>query len=101
MELYGRTNIKSIEVLHECIKVEVLNEREKETFIDYVEIPKVYINDKTLPVIIEQIISNDLKNVGYRYTEFAEKVGESFKTIPKTQVLGTMQLILNEITCKH
>lgn len=101
MERYGRTNIKSIKVLNEHIKLEVLNEYSKETYIDYVEIPKSYMTDKTLPVVIEQLISNDLKNVGYRYIEFAKIAKEPFKTIPKTQIVGTMKLILNEITCKQ
>lgn len=101
MEQYGRTNIKSINVLNEYIKLEVIHPSSTETYIDYVEIPREYVTDKTLPVLIEQFISNDLKNVGYRYIEFAEKVVEPFKTIPKTQIIGTMKLILNEISRKH
>lgn len=98
MGLNGRTNIKSIEVLDRYIKIDVLNESKSSEFIDCVEIPNEYITDKTLPVIIEQFISNDLKNVGYTYTEFAERNKEPFQTLPKTQIVGTMKLILNEIS---
>lgn len=98
MEFDGVTNIKTIRALKEYIKIELVNPSKAELFIDCVEIPNIFITNETLPVIIEQMLSNDLKNVGYRYIEHVKKEVNNFKTMPKTQIAGTMKLILNEIS---
>lgn len=98
MKIDGVTNIKTIRTLEGYIKIELVNLSKSESFIDCVEIPNIFITNETLPVIIEQMLSNDLKNVGYRYTEHVKKEVNNFKTMPQTQIVGTMKLILNEIS---
>lgn len=99
----GDTNIKSMKEEQNEIAIELiqedrhLNEEDVEYRIDLVKIPKSYISRETFNTILEQLVTNDLKHVGYEYLEHKQKQKEPFKTMYKTQVRGTLNIFSHEL----
>jgi hypothetical protein len=99
----GDTNIKSMKEEQNEIAIELiqedrnLNEEDVEYRIDLVKIPKSYISRETFNTILDQLLTNDLKYVGYEYSEEMQKQSKPFKTMYKTQVRGTLNILLHEL----
>lgn len=99
----GDTNIKTMQLGQHELAIELiqtnsdLNDYENKYRIDLVKIPKAYINTETYHAILEQLLTNDLKHVGYEYVEQKQKQTKPFKTMYKTQVRGTLNILLHEL----
>lgn len=102
--LGGKTNVKTIRVNKELLIIELIhedcserNQQEAVYYLDVVKVPRIYINEDTFGVMYEQLITNDMKNVGYDYNEnFCEVQEETFKTMNPLQIKGTLELLIKE-----
>lgn len=98
----GDTNIKTMREEQNNIAIELIQEdrhlnQENSYRIDLVKIPKSYINTETFHTVLDQLLTNDLKHVGYEYLEQKQRQSKSFKTMYKTQVRGTLNIFLHEL----
>lgn len=98
----GDTNIKTMREEQNNIAIELIQEdrhlnQENSYRIDLVKIPKSYINAETFHTVLDQLLTNDLKYVGYEYSEEMQKQSKPFKTMYKTQVRGTLNILLHEL----
>lgn len=99
----GDTNIKTMQLGQKDLIIELIQEYSSfkqddgNYCIDLVKIPKAYINAETYHAILEQFLTNDLKHVGYEYIEQKQEQNKAFKTMYKTQVRGTLNLLLHEL----
>lgn len=99
----GDTNVLSMTLKKDYLQVELIelneiDEIEADCYLDVVRIPNAYINKGTYQTLLEQLISNDLKNVGYEYSEHVSPYHcKTVKTMFKTQIRGSLNLLLNEL----
>ncbi|MFW3619496.1 hypothetical protein [Staphylococcus caprae] len=97
--LSGDSNIYQMQMTKDALVVEIVNLKESDEsldkyYIDKVRIPLEFLNASHYHVVLEQLQTNDLKHVGYRYEENAYKLTEPFKTMYHTQVKGTMNIFI-------
>ena len=99
----GDTNVLSMTLYKDYLQVELIElkdlaEMEADCYLDIVCIPSLYINKGTYPSLLEQLITNDLKNVGYEYNEHVSPYHcNTVKTMYKTQIRGSLNLLVNEL----
>lgn len=99
--LNRKTNIISMKSYDNGLLVNVIHENENSIQIyqiDTVSIDLKHLKKENSEIIIDQLISNDLKNVGYRYCENTCDINEieHKKTMYSLQVRGTIELLINE-----
>lgn len=86
----------NVELLHEPMN-DVLNNEADIYHVDMVKIPITFIKPETKSVLYEQLITNDLKHVGYDYQACTEALTTQPHTMYHTQVKGTLSIILKEL----
>lgn len=85
----------NVKLLHEPMN-DVLNNEADIYHVDMVKIPITFIKPETKSVLYEQLITNDLKHVGYDYQACTEALTTQPHTMYHTQVKGTLSIILKE-----